>query len=133
MTFKVYPQSFEAVFPLFFRLWFEGEREQCKSAVTGGEIKGAASLPNDPRTASWTHSWVSWLVQTHLLCKNYQIRDHLKIYSIYLFFTSLSLRLRLQIGIGAGWYKRECVQKKAFILQAFGHYTIVKYHEYANL
>ena len=88
---KFTPNLFGKEFPLFSRLWFEGEREQCNSAVTGGEIKGAASLPNDPRTASWTHSWVSWLVQTHVLCKNYHIRNNLKIKIHYITYSLLSL------------------------------------------
>ena len=92
----------------FFWLWFKGEREQCNSAVTGGEIKGAASLPNDPRTASWNDSWVSSLVETQFYAKTMKLGIILK--QKYFGFDTYNIlvphNLELKWGIGLAEWER---------------------------
>ena len=87
--FYAFPNPNKLSFPFFLTLVQGREREQCNSAVTGGEIKGAASLPNDPRTASWNDSWVSSLVETQFYAKTMKLGIILKYFGFDTIFLSL--------------------------------------------
>ena len=50
---------FSLSFHFFPTLVWGGRAVVCNRVRWLEEMKGAAGLPNDPRTASWTHSWVS--------------------------------------------------------------------------